>query len=142
MLCVDVNVLVYSHRPESPEHGRYKAWLEDHRNSHQPIGLLPVVCSGFLRVVTHPRIFREPTPPADAFDFVRGLRLSPSVLTVTPGDRHWTIFEELCAAVEAKGNVVPDAFLAAAAIEQGATWVTADHGFARFPGLRILNPLD
>lgn len=142
MLCVDVNVLVYAHRPESPEHERYKAWLEEHRRAHEPIGLLDLVCSGFVRVVTHPRIFKEPTPLAEALGFVRALRSSPAVTTVKPGDRHWSIFAELCTASDARANLVPDAFLAAAALEQGATWVTADRGFARFGGLRLLHPLD
>jgi predicted nucleic acid-binding protein len=64
------------------------------------------------------------------------------VSVVTPGERHWSVFADLCRAVGATGDVVLDAFLAALAIEQGATWVTADRGFARFPGLRWEHPLD
>ncbi len=142
MRCVDVNVLVFAHRPEAPGHARFRRWLDDARQGQEPLGLSDVVVSGFLRVVTHPRVFREPTPLPAALEFARGLRESPSVLRIAPGERHWDIFVDLCRRVDATGNLIPDAFMAALAIEQGATWVTADRGFARFPGLRWLNPLD
>jgi toxin-antitoxin system PIN domain toxin len=142
MRCADVNVLVYAHRPESPDHVAYRAWLERARTGHEPLGLSDLVLSGFLRVVTHPRVFREPSPLDVALDFVAALTGSPAASVVTPGERHWSVFTDLCRAVGATGNVVPDAFLAALAIEQGATWVTADRSFARFPGLRWEHPLD
>jgi uncharacterized protein len=142
MRCVDVNVLVYAHRSEAAEHTRYRAWLEEARVSHELLGVSDLVLSGFLRVVTHPRVFREPTRLATALEFADALRLSPAVQSLLPGDRHWAIFKDLCRRVQAVGNVVPDAFLAALAIEQGATWVTADRTFGRFPGLRWQHPLD
>ena len=95
-----------------------------------------------MRVVTHPRLFREPSPLAVALDFADALRGSPATQRLSPGERHWPIFVDLCRRVGATGNVVPDAFLAALAIEHGATWVTADRTFGRFPGLRWEHPLD
>ena len=142
MRCVDVNVVVYAHRPESPEHERYREWLDEARAGHEPLGVSELVLSGFLRVVTHPRVFREPTPLAVALDFTEGLRGSPAAQPVAPGERHWQIFADLCRRTGAIGNVVPDAFLAALAIEQSAVWVTADRTFSRFPGLRSEHPLD
>lgn len=142
MLCVDVNVLVYAHRPESPNHDGYRTWLERARRGVEPLGVPGVVLSGFLRVVTHPRVFSEPTPLDVALEFTEALRGSPAVVPVLPGERHWTIFTDLCRRLEARGNIVPDAFLAALAIEQGATWVSADRVFAGFPGLRWIHPLD
>ncbi|MEN8376929.1 MAG: PIN domain-containing protein, partial [Gemmatimonadota bacterium] len=59
-----------------------------------------------------------------------------------PGPRHWSIFRDLCEAVDARGNLVPDAYLAALAIENGAEWITTDRDFTRFPGLRMRHPLD
>ncbi len=100
------------------------------------------MASGFLRVVTHPRIFREPTPLGIALEFVEILGASPATVPVLPGERHWEIFTDLCTRVDARGNKVPDAFLAAIAIEQGATRVSADRGFAGVPGLRWIHPLD
>lgn len=142
MRCVDVNVLVYAHRPDAPEHDAVRQWLEDARRGREPLGLAGSVLSGFLRVVTHPRVFKEPTPIAVALEMVEALRSSPAAVPVEPGDRHWSLFIELCEQVGARGNVVPDAYLAALAIEQGATWVSADRGFRRFPGLRFRHPLD
>ncbi len=142
MRCVDVNILVYAHRPESQRHEAYRAWLLEAREGSEPLGLIDVVLSGFLRIVTHPRIYREPTPLATALEFVEALRVGPACLPVSPGERHWTIFKELCTGAEAAGNGIPDAFLAAMAIESGATWITADRGFSRFPGLRWQHPLD
>lgn len=141
MRCVDVNVLVYANRREASHHERYVDWLDDARVGSEPLGLSDVVLQGFLRIVTHPRIFKEPTPLPIALEFVEGLRGSPASLSIAPGERHWSIFTELCRQVEATGNSIPDAFLAALAIENGGTWVTADRGFARFPGLRWEHPL-
>jgi toxin-antitoxin system PIN domain toxin len=142
MRCVDVNVLVYAHRPEAPHHPDHRAWLEEARFGIEPLGLPPIVASGFLRVVTHPRIFKVPTPLATALEFIEILRASPATVPVLPGERHWQIFTDLCTRLDAKGNKVPDAFLAAIAIEQGATWISADRAFAGFPGLRWEHPLD
>lgn len=142
MRCVDVDVLVYAHRPEAPGHERQRAWLEQARSAHEPLGLADAVLSGFLRVVTHPRVFREPTPLAVALAFADALLGSEAAVRVAPGERHWPLFADLCRRVDATGNVIPDAYLAALAIEQGATWITNDRSFGRFPGLRWAHPLD
>lgn len=142
MRCVDVNVLVYAHRPESDRHDEYRDWLEAARIGHEPLGISDLVLSGFIRIVTHPRVFQVPSPRAVAFAFAEALRSSHSVVEVRPGPRHWSIFQRLCDEVDARGNLVPDAFLAAIAIDAGATWYTADRGFRRFSGLRVRHPLD
>jgi toxin-antitoxin system PIN domain toxin len=142
MRCVDVNVLVYAHRPESPNHHDHREWLEQARTGVEPLGIPSMVMSGFLRVVTHPRVFAEPTPIEVALEFAETLHRSPAVVPVAPGERHWQIFTDLCRRLGARGNAVPDAFLAAIAIEQGATWVSTDRGFAGVPGLRWVHPLD
>lgn len=135
MRCVDVNVLVNAHRPEAPHHADHLAWLEAARAADEPLGLADLVLSGFLGIVTHPRVFREPTPLPVALDFVHRLRGSPNAVRLAPGERHWGIFTSLLTGADARGNLVPDAYLAAICIEQGATWYSADRGFARFPGL-------
>jgi uncharacterized protein len=134
--CVDTNVLVYAHRPESPAHERFRRWLESHRAGNEALGLPSVVASGFLRIVTHPKVFNQPTPIETAAAFVEELRNSPSVTILEPLERHLGIFLDLCRRTGAIGNRVPDAYLAAIAIEHGATLMTADRGFARYPGLR------
>lgn len=142
MRCVDVNLLVYASRDDVPRHDEYRAWLDEARRAEEPLGLPTLALCGFLRVVTHPRVFARPTPRGDAFAFVSALRASPNHVPVEPGPRHWDVFTRLCHDADARGNLVPDAYLAAMAIERGATWYSADRGFARFPGLRWRHPLD
>ena len=142
MRCVDVNVLVYAHRPEASRHEEFRRWLDDARRSDELLGISDWVLSGFIRIVTNPKIFKEPTPLATSLAFADALRGSTGTISLTPGERHWAIFAGLCRAVEASGNLVPDAYLAALAIESAGTWITADRGFARFPGLRWAHPLD
>jgi uncharacterized protein len=142
MRCVDVNVLVYAHREDAREHEAYRDWLEDSRRRDEPLGLSDLVLSGFLRVVTHPRVFAEPTPLEVAIGFTDALRSSPNGLRLSPGERHWEIFTRLCREADARGDLVPDAYLAAMVLETGGTWFSADRGFARFPGLDWRHPLD
>ncbi len=100
-----------------------------------------LVLSGFVRVVTHPRVFDPPDTAEAALAFADAVRSRPGVVLIGPGDRHWAIFANLCRATEARGNLVPDAYLAALAIEAGAEFITADRDFSRFPGLRWRHPL-
>lgn len=142
MLLVDVNVLVYAHRADSPDHTEYRHWLEDLINGDQAYVMTDIVLSGFIRVVTtHPRIFSTVSSNEEALSFVREIREQPNCVLVVPGSRHWDIFVNLCQASGARGNLVPDAFLAALAIESGSEWITTDRGYSRFPGLRWRHPL-
>lgn len=141
MLICDANVLIYAHREDAEEHPRYRAWLEDLLSDAAPYGVSDVALSGFVRVVTHPRIFRVPTPLSSALAFARVVREQPTAVALSPGPRHWEIFERLCLDVAARGSLVPDAWFAALAIEHDAEWVTTDADYARFPGLRWRHPL-
>ncbi len=141
MRCVDVNVLVYAHRPESPKHDEWKSWLDGARRGPERLGLIAGVATGFLRIVTHPRVFEQPSPLDVAIDFIDVLRAAPAVADVVPGPRHWELVRQLCRSTGAVGNRVPDAALAAIALEQGASFVTADHGFTRYDGLRVDVPV-
>jgi len=133
-------VLVYAYRTEAPEHERYAGWLRETISSEQAYGVSELVQSRFLRVVTHPRGMTTPAPLDSALAFAEVLRSQPNALPVASGPRHWTIFARLCQDAGAAGNRVPDAYLAALAIEHGAELVTADRGFARFDGLRWRTP--
>jgi toxin-antitoxin system PIN domain toxin len=137
----DVNVLVYAFRPDAVDHARYREALEDVVAGDTPIALPDAVATGFVRIVTHPRIFARPDSVPDALEFVDALRSQPHCVSLGPGGRHWRIFSRLCLEAGARGNLVPDAYLAALAIESGSEIVTADRGFARFPGLRWRHPL-
>lgn len=141
MLAPDVNVLVYAFREELPEHEACRRWLEETVSADAAFGLSELVLSSFLRVVTHPRVFKTPTPLAEALTFTEALRAQPQCVLVQPGPRHWRVFEGLCRVSGARGNLVADAYLAALAIESGCEWVTTDRDYSRFPGLRLRHPL-
>jgi toxin-antitoxin system PIN domain toxin len=141
MILPDVNILVYAHREVAPEHERYKAWLEDMLNGPEAFGVADIVLSGFLRIVTMPRVFDPPSTFAEGLAFADRVREAPNCVIVAPGPRHWQIFTNLCRAAGARGNLVPDAYLAALAIESGSEWITTDRSYARFPGLRWRHPL-
>ena len=142
MLVPDVNVLVYAHRRESPRHDEYRVWLSEVLAGNEPVGISELVLSGFVRVVTHHRIFDEPTPVATAVAFCEAVLGGPAVVPLRPGPRHWALFAHLCVDGDARGNLASDAYHAALAMEHGATWVTTDKGFARFRRLRTATPLE
>ena len=141
MILPDVNVLVLAHRADQEEHEPVRTWLEGEVNSDRPFFLADIAVAGFLRVVTNPRIYRRPTSLETAVAFVDGLVVQPTCVPVSAGARHWPILRGLLRGADARGNLVPDAHLAAIAVEHGATVATRDRGFARFPDLRWLDPL-
>jgi toxin-antitoxin system PIN domain toxin len=137
----DVNVLVLAHRRDHDEHEQVRSWLEDEVNSDSPFALADLAVSGFLRIVTNPRIYERPTKLATALQFVDGLVEQPTCVALSAGPHHWPIFRRVLVAADARGNLVPDAHLAAIAIEHGATIATRDRGFARFGDVRWLDPV-
>lgn len=141
MILLDVNVLVDAFRGDQPRHRPVRAWFEQMVDGDATFGTPELALSGFLRVVTHPRVFNEPDDVEDALAFVERLRELPHVIAIRPGDRHWSIFARLCRVTRAVGNAVPDAYLAAMVIESGGELATADRGFARFPDLRWRDPV-
>lgn len=141
MILTDVNILVYAHRRDMPEHEAYRSWLESQVNSDAAYGLSDLVLSGFMRLVTHPKVFRSPSSLAQAMAFANQIREQPNRIAITPGERHWDIFRRLCGTANARGNLVPDAWFAALAIEHGCEWITADRDYSRFPGLVWRHPL-
>lgn len=135
----DVNVLIYAHREDAPEHDRYAAWLKSLTEAEEPFALSEVVLASFLRLVTNGRIFDPPTPMETAVAFCQRLVDWPRAVLVAPTRRHWDVFVGLCARIQ--GPLVADAYLAALAIEHGCELVTTDSDFARFQGLRWRHPL-
>jgi len=135
----DVNVLIYAHREDAPEHHRYAAWLKALAEADEPFAVAEIVLASFLRIVTNGRIFDPPTPMATAIAFCQRLVDWPRAVLVVPSRRHWDLLADLCANIE--GPLVADAYLAALAIEHGCELVTTDSDFARFKGLRWRHPL-
>lgn len=142
MILTDVNVLLYAFREDAPLHKQYRRWLLKQLSSHEAFGISELVLSGFVRVATHPRVFNPPTPVPAALEFANALRASPNAVVLTAGERHWSIFADLCSSANAKGNLVADAYHAALCIEHGCEWATTDRDYARFKGLRWFHPLE
>jgi toxin-antitoxin system PIN domain toxin len=140
ILC-DVNVLLQAYRSDLSDHVRWQDWLERQLNSDEAFGISPLVLSAFTRIVTNRRAFVQPESIGSALAFCDSLVSLPQAVVVTEGPRHWRLFTGLCRKVEAKGNLVPDAYLAALAIEHGATLCSRDVDFSRFAGLRWIDPL-
>jgi toxin-antitoxin system PIN domain toxin len=137
----DVNVLVNAYREDADHHQPCRSVIDEAMSSPAAFGLTSIVLSGFLRVVTHRRVFKTPTSFVDALEFVDALQSMPQAVAISPGPRHWDIFTELCLEARATGNLIPDAYLAAIAIEAGCDLVTTDRDFARFAGLTWTDPL-
>lgn len=142
MLLPDVNVCVYAIRSDSPDHAAYRDWVNAALNGDEPIGVSELVLSSVIRLITNHQVFLQPSTTREALESCRALRSAPAAIPLRPGSRHWDIFDALCAEVGAKANVVPDAYHAALAIENGATLISTDRGFSRFPGLRWRLPFE
>ena len=140
MLCPDVNVLLYAFRRDSAEHTRHADWLQRAMTGPEPVGVSDLVLSGVLRLATNHRVYRQPSATSEVLDFCHAVRSAPAAVPLRPGAKHWEIFADLCRAVSATANDVPEAYHAALAIENGATWITTDRGYARFPNLRWRAP--
>lgn len=141
MVLPDVNVLVYAHREDSVHHRDCLAWLEATLAGEARYAVSELVLSSFIRVVTHPKVFNAPSSLHDALMFAEQVREQPNAFLVEPGERHWSIFRRLCIEAKVRGNLVPDAYLAALAIESGCEWITTDRDFSRFPGLKWRSPV-
>ena len=110
-------------------------------SADEAFAISELVLSGFIRIVTNPRVFRPPSSIEAAFAFCDQLLAQPGCVPVRPGARHWAIFTRLCRESGARGPLIPDAYFAALAIEHGCEWITTDRDFTRFKGLRWRHPL-
>lgn len=137
----DINVLIYAHREDSPEHERYATWLRQLASGAAPFALSSFTLGGFLRIVTNAKIFDPPTPMDVALSFCDQLVRRPRAVLVQPGHRHWELLVDGIRTAGIRGAMVSDAYLAALAIEHGCELVTTDGDFSRFPGLRWRHPL-
>ncbi|MGH8645920.1 MAG: TA system VapC family ribonuclease toxin [Gammaproteobacteria bacterium] len=130
----DVNVLVAGSRADHPYHGAALAWLDaalEHCEKGRPLAIYPMVAAGFLRLVTHPKVFVQPTPHDAALAFLRAVLNSPGVEMPRLGSE-WPVFERLYEHHRLTGNDIPDAWIAAAVLAHHDHLVSFDKGFRRF----------
>jgi toxin-antitoxin system PIN domain toxin len=101
MMLMDVNVLVYAHREDAKDHRAYRDWLESVINSNIAYGFSELVLSGFIRVVTHPKVFEKPSTPEVAVGFAQQIRSAGHAVCLAPGKSHWDLFlkcvQSICA---------------------------------------------
>ena len=135
MYLFDVNIFVNMHRTDSEHHDKVFDFTLGILQSSEVFGVSPLVLSGFLRIVTHPKIFKKPTDFNTAIAFTESILTHPNARVVLPGEAHWHIFRHLCYQLKPAGNFYPDVFYAALAIDSGCTWVTCDQDYKRFAGL-------
>ena len=135
MKLLDVNVVVARFREDHPHHGAICDWFSRVEEVGQPFGVTPGIFSSVVRLVTDDRVFAVPAPVDEVFSYVRALRAQPTFVEPRLTGRRMQLFESLVRGFAASGSLVPDAYLAAIAIENGATMVSLDRDFARFDGL-------
>ena len=141
MILVDANLLIYAHVGAFAQHQVARDWLDRQLTDVSRVGLPWASLLAFLRIVTNPRIFERPEPMAEAWRQVMAWLACDTAWIPEPTDHHPEVLSRLIALPGVHGNLVPDAHLAALAIEHGVTLCSTDSDFARFPGLRWVNPI-
>lgn len=140
-MLIDANLLIYSRDEESPFHAAALSWFSTQLNGERPVGIAWSSTLAFLRVITNPRVTVSPLTAHEAWATVDSWFSSPVVWTPAPTDRHRGVLANFVTSLDLTAKLVPDAHLAALAIEHGLEVCSADSDFARFPGLRWRNPL-
>ena len=140
MILPDVNILVYAFRPHDQMTEGCRDWFESEIANESPFGTSELVLSAFIRVVTNPRWYPDPASTREALEFCEWLLDHSNCVVLRPQARFWQIFADLCRIPGVRGNLVPDAFHAALAVESNATFITFDGDYGRFPNLNWQRP--
>lgn len=141
MIVPDLNLIVYAHNADAPDHAAARAWWEGLLNGDEPVAIPWVIALGFVRLMTHRSVLVMPMQPQVAVAHVRTWFARPNVEHLEPGSQHLDVLDRLLSAVGTAGNLTTDAHLAALAIEHQCELHSNDTDFSRFPGLRWRNPL-
>jgi toxin-antitoxin system PIN domain toxin len=141
MILIDANLLLYAYHPRAERHEKSRAWLDAALSGPELVRFAWLTLWAFLRIATAPRVFERPLSASEAGTAISSWLAQPTAGVVEPGERHWELLRGLLREGQASGPLVMDAVLAAIAIEHGATLCTTDRDFARFPGLKWINPL-
>ncbi|MCC5807323.1 MAG: type II toxin-antitoxin system VapC family toxin [Opitutales bacterium] len=141
MIVPDLNLLIYAYNTAAPLHPAAAQWWESRLNGKEPVAVPWIVGTGFIRLMTHPRVLENPMTAGQAIARVREWRARPVVLTIEPGRKFADIFFGYLEKLGSAGNLTTDAFLAALAVEHQAELHSNDADFHRFAGLRWRNPL-
>ena len=140
-MLLDANLLLYARDTRSAFHERARRWLSEHLNGNVRVGLSWPSLIAFARVITHPRVTTEPLTPSEAWQQIEEWLAAGPAWIPSPTTRHADVLGDLTRRYEVRGHLVPDAHLAALAIEHGLTLCSADTDFARFSEVRWENPV-
>lgn len=141
MILVDANLLLYAANHAAPEHEAARAWLDARLSGPSRVGLPWPSLLAFVRLATNPLVMRRPASMAAAWRQVDEWLGADPAWVPTPTERHRVLLADFCRATWMTPRLVPDAHLAALAIEHGLTLCSTDGDFARFPDLDWQNPL-
>lgn len=141
MILVDANLLLYAANHAAPEHERARVWLDDRLNGTVAVGLPWPSLLAFVRLATNPSVVRHPATTREAWRQVEEWLGCEPTWVPLPGETHRAILGGFLEATWLTSRLVPDAHLAALAIEHGLTVQSTDGDFARFPNLKWENPL-
>jgi toxin-antitoxin system PIN domain toxin len=137
----DINLLIYAIDEEAPRHAKARVWLEEVLSGTESVAFAWAVLLGFMRISTNPAVLESPLSAEEALDYVDGWLDQPVADVVHPTPDHASLLRELLGPTGVAGNLAGDAHLAALAMEHGAELCSCDTDFARFAGLRWLDPL-
>lgn len=140
MILLDVNIVLAAHREDHPHHPLVRAWLERLVAEQRSFCVPDEVWAAVIRLATNRRVFGDPSSLDEVFAFADAVRAQPGHLVLRSGPRRFEVFRTLCHDGQAAGDLVPDAFLASLAIENGCGVASLDRDFARFPGLAWVQP--
>jgi len=140
-MIVDANILLYVSDEQAPEHSRAHAWLTTALNGSTRVGLPWPSLLAFLRISTQPRVVRSPLSGPVAWAQIEKWLERDIVWIPAPTSRHAQIMTGFLQRYRITANLVPDAHLAALAVEHGVPIASADTDFARFEEVRWINPL-
>ena len=141
MIVPDLNLLIYAHNEDAPHHEPAKRWWEGLVNGTERVGVPWAVSTGFVRLMTNPRVLLHPVSTDEATGHMQAWFRFPHVTPVNPGPDHLTRFARNLAAAGVGADLVTDAHIATLAMEYQAEVHSSDTDFSRFPGLRWRNPL-
>jgi toxin-antitoxin system PIN domain toxin len=140
---LDVNILLYASDTDSAYHARAKTFLASCMGGPDVVFLGWPTVMAYLRMATHPAIFRHPLSPREAAENVEAMLRVPHVRTLAEGEGFWQVYRSLTNAVPTRGNMVPDAHLAALLRQHGVRRLaTHDRDFRRFDFLEVFDPLE
>jgi toxin-antitoxin system PIN domain toxin len=137
---VDANVMLYAVNTDSKHHEASRTWMDRALSGHEPVGFAWIALMAFIRISTHAAVFSAPMTVREAVEQVQDWTGAPNASVVNPRLGHLAQVSTLLETTGTGGNLANDAHLAALALDRGATVITFDNDFSRFPGVKWITP--